>query len=458
MVDLSQHLTSRRILHIAVPVVLANISIPLLGLVDTSVIGQMGLATPIGAVGIGAIILTALYWIFGFLRMGTTGFAAQAIGAGDKDESAAILIRALAIAVIGGLSIVILQLPLFALGFWLSPASDEVENLARSYMTIRVWSAPFLISTFAITGWLVAAERTRDILVIQLAMNGTNIGFDLLFVPVLGWGIQGVASATVIAEMSGCGLGLWYCRAVFFTASWSNRARLLDPVKIKRFAVVNVDILIRSLLLQSIFMSFLFFGATYGDTRLAANHILLQFLSVTAYAMDGFAFAAETLVGQALGARCRATFRRAALMVSFWCFGTGVVLALMFALFGGALIDAITTAPDVRIAARDYLVYTTLTPLISVAPFMLDGIFIGATRTRDMRNMMVISTTIYFTFVLMLMPITANHGLWIALLISFAARGATLAWKYPALERSILKPVVTFETPTGKPPGRVQGS
>ena len=453
MVDLSQHLTHRRILHIAVPVILANITIPLLGLVDTGVIGQMGLATPIGAVGIGAIILTALYWIFGFLRMGTTGFAAQAIGAGDKDETAAILIRALTIAAIGGLSIIILQLPLFVLGFWLSPASDEVETLARSYMAIRVWSAPFLISTFAITGWLVAAERTRDILVIHLLMNGTNIGFDLLFVLVLGWGVHGVASATVIAEIFGCGLSLWYCRAVLVTAPWSNRARLLDPVKLKRFAAVNVNILIRSLLLQSIFMSFLFFGAAYGDTRLAANHILLQFLSITAHAMDGFAFAAETFVGQALGARCRSTFRRAALMVSFWCFGIGVILALTFALFGGALIDAITTAPDVRIAARDYLVYAALMPLVSIAPFMLDGIFIGATRTRDMRNMMVISTTIYFTFVLILMPVAANHGLWIALLISFAARGATLALKYPALERSVNKPVFAIGIPTEKPKG-----
>jgi MATE family multidrug resistance protein len=434
-------LTHRRILHIAVPVVLANITIPLLGLVDTGVIGQLGLAAPIGAVGIGAIILTALYWIFGFLRMGTTGFAAQAIGAGDTDESTAILIRALGIAAIGGLSIVILQSPLFALGFWLSPASGEVETLARSYMSIRVWSAPFLISTFAITGWLVAAERTRDILVIQLAMNGTNIGLDLLFVPIFGWGVQGVAAATVIAEISGCGLGLWYCRTACAAALWHSGsdawARLLDPVKLKRFASVNVDILIRSLLLQAIFMSFLFFGATYGDTRLAANHILLQFLSVTAYAMDGFAFAAESLVGQAMGARHRAAFRRAALMVSLWCFGTGVILALAFALFGGAIIDAMTTAPDVRIAARDYLIYMALTPLISAAPFMLDGIFIGATRTRDMRNMMVISTVIYFVTALLLMPIVANHGLWIALLISFAARGATLAWKYPALERSV---------------------
>jgi MATE family multidrug resistance protein len=430
-------LTHRRILNIAVPVVLGNITVPLLGLVDTGVVGQMGLATPIGAVGIGAVILTGLYWIFGFLRMGTTGFAAQAIGAGDGAENASILIRAVGIAAMGGLAIIILQTPLFAFGFWLSPASNEVEVLARAYMQIRVWSAPFLIATFAMTGWLVAAERTRDILVIQLLMNGVNIGLDLLFVLGLGWGVQGVAVATVIAEISGCGLGLWYCRAAFEGAPWRDRARLLDSAKLKRFASVNADIMIRSLLLQSIFMSFLFFGAGYGDTRLAANHILLQFLTVTAHAMDGFAFAAESLVGQAMGAKKRAAFRRAAVLVSCWCFGAGLLLALMFWVFGGTIIDWLTTASDVRRAARDYLFYMALTPLLSAAPFMLDGIFIGATRTRDMRDMMVMSTVIYFVAVLILAPVFDNHGLWIALLISFAARGITLGWKYPALERSV---------------------
>lgn len=430
-------LSHRRILHIAVPVVLANVTVPILGLVDTGVVGQMGLAAPIGSVGIGAVILTALYWLFGFLRMGTTGFAAQAIGAGDGAENAAILIRALGIASIGGLAIIALQRPLFALGFWLSPASAEVETLARTYMSIRVWSAPALIATYAMTGWLIAAERTRAILVIQLVMNGVNILLDLVFVLGLGWGVSGVAVATVIAEISGASLGLWYCRAAFAGAPWRDRARLLDPAKLRRFASVNSDILLRSLMLQAIFMSFLFYGARYGDVRLAANHILLQFLSVTAYGMDGFAFAAETFVGQAIGARRRAALRRAAIMVSIWCLGLGVALALTFAVFGDTIIDWMTTAPDVRIAAREYLVFMALTPLISAAPFMLDGIFIGATRTRDMRNMMALSALVYFATALSLMPVFGNTGLWIALLISFVARGATLGWKYPTLERSI---------------------
>ena len=430
-------LTHRRILHIAVPVVLANITVPLLGLVDTGVVGQMGEAAPIGAVGIGAIILTGFYWIFGFLRMGTTGFAAQAIGAGDKAENCAILIRALGIAALAGLTLIILQRSLFALGFWASPASAEVEALARSYMSIRVWSAPALIATYAITGWLVAAERTRDILVVQLLMNGTNIVLDLVFVLGWGWGVQGVAVATVIAELSGCTLGLWYCRRAFDGAPWRDRARLLDPVKLKRFAQVNADILVRSLLLQAIFMSFLFFAARYGDVRLAATHILVQFLTVVSHGMDGFAFAAESLVGQAMGARKRAAFRRAAVLVSIWCFATGVVLALAFAIFGGTVIDWMTTAPNVREVARIYLPYMALTPLLSAAPFMLDGIFIGATRTRDMRDMMAVSAAIYFAAALTLMPLFGSHGLWIALLISFAARGVTLGAKYPKLERSV---------------------
>ncbi|SLN42265.1 MATE family efflux transporter [Pseudooctadecabacter jejudonensis] len=430
-------LTHGRILNIAVPVVLANITVPLLGLVDTGVVGQMGEAAPIGAVGIGAIILTGLYWIFGFLRMGTTGFAAQARGAGDRAETAAILIRALGIAALGGLLIIALQAPLFALGFWLSPASAEVEALARSYMAIRVWSAPFLIATYAITGWLVAAERTRAILVIQLVMNGINIVLDLVFVLGFGWGGQGVAIATVAAEVTGCVLGLWYCRAGLGRADLADRARLLDPAKLRRFASVNADIMVRSLLLQSIFMSFLFFGARYGDTRLAANQILLQFLAFTAHAMDGFAFAVEALVGRALGAADRPAFRRASVMVSLWGAGIGVLLAGVFLTFGGAIIDMMTTAPDVRLAAREYLIFMALTPFLSAAPFMLDGIFIGATRTRDMRNMMAVSTMIYFAAALALMPLAGNTGLWIALLISFAARGATLGLKYPALERSI---------------------
>lgn len=430
-------LTHRRVLNIAVPIVLSNATVPILGTVDAAVVGQMGLAAPIGAVGIGAIILTALYWVFGFLRMGTTGFASQALGRGDLPEGAAILSRALGIALMAGLAIIVLQRPLFFLSFLVSPASAEVEGLARSYMGIRVWSAPALIAIYAITGWLIAAERTRAVLAIQLWMNGLNIALDLWFVLGLEWGVEGVALATLIAEWSGAALGLWFCRAAFATPAWRDWSRVTDPTKLRRFAQVNSDILLRSLLLQAIFVSFLFFGARFGDVTLAANHILLLFLNITAYAMDGLAFSAETLVGQALGAGRRAALHRAAVLTSIWGFGVGLVLAAVFLIAGGAIIDIMTTAPEVRTAARIYLPYMILAPILGAAAWMLDGIFIGATRTADMRNMMFISAVIYFAAVLALMPALGNHGLWVGFLISFVARGVTLGWRYPALERAV---------------------
>ena len=430
-------LTHRRVLNIALPIVLSNATVPILGAVDTGVVGQLGLAAPIGAVGIGAIILTAFYWVFGFLRMGTTGFASQALGRGDLAEGAAILSRALGIALLAGLAIIVLQRPLFFLSFLVSPASVEVEGMARSYMGIRVWSAPALISLYAITGWLIAAERTRAVLVIQLWMNGLNIGLDLWFVLGLDWGVEGVAIATLGAEWSGAALGLWVCRAAFATPAWRDFARVADPIKLRRFAQVNRDILLRSLMLQAIFVSFLFFGARFGDVQLAANHILLLFLNITAYAMDGLAFSAEAFVGQALGEGRRAALRRAAVLTSIWGFAVGVFLAAVFLIAGGQIIDIMTTAPEVRAVARVYLPYMILAPILGAAAWMLDGIFIGATRTADMRNMMFLSAVIYFVAVLALMPMLGNHGLWLGFLISFVARGITLGWKYPALERSV---------------------
>jgi MATE family multidrug resistance protein len=433
-------LTHKRVLAIALPIVLSNATVPILGVVDTAVVGQLGEAAPIGAVGIGAIILSAIYWIFGFLRMGTTGLTSQASGAGDREEVDALLSRALLIGISAGLVMIIAQVVIFNAAFWISPASAEVEALARAYMVIRVWSAPATIALYGITGWLIAQERTRAVLVIQVGMNGANIALSFWLGLQLGWGVEGVAWATFIAEWGGLVLGLWFCRGVFGRAAWLSAARVFDLVRLRHMALVNSDILIRSVLLQAIFVSFLFFGADFGDVQLAANQILMQFLQVTAYALDGFAFSAEALVGQALGARARAALRRSAVLSSLWGGIVCAILALSFALFGGRVIDIMTTAPEVREVARIYLPYMVLAPIVGVAAWMLDGIFIGATRTKDMRNMMVISALVYFTTVLPLMAVFQNHGLWMGLLLNFVVRGATLAWKYPALEAEADRP------------------
>lgn len=429
-------LTHRRVLKIALPIVLSNATVPILGAVDTGVVGQMGAAAPIGAVGIGAVIISGIYWIFGFLRMGTTGLAAQALGRDDRAEVSALLSRALMIAFAAGAAIIALQWPIFAGAFTVAPASTEVEALARDYLAIRVWSAPAAIAIYGLTGWLIAQERTAAVLVLQLWMNGINIALDLWFVLGLGWGVPGVATATFLAEWSGLALGIWLCRDAFATPAWRDRARIFDPVRLRHMAAVNTDILIRSVLLQAIVISFLFWGAGFGDVPLAANQVLLQFLNITAFALDGFAFAAEALVGQAMGARAVLRLRRAAILASVQGGVVSLGLALGFWIFGPAIIDTMTTAPEVRAAARDYLPWMVATPLLGLIPWMLDGIFIGATRSRDMRNMMALSAAIYFAAAIPLTALFDNHGLWAAMLVSYVARGATLAARYPALERA----------------------
>ncbi|MGH1353477.1 MAG: MATE family efflux transporter [Thalassovita sp.] len=426
--------THRRVLKVAVPIVISNATVPILGAVDTGVVGQMGLAAPIGAVGIGAIVLTGVYWMFGFLRMGTTGLTSQARGAGQEGEVAALLTRAMMIAAVAGLAIIALQIPIFWAAFQVSPASDEVETLARTYMQIRIFSAPAAIGLYGVTGWLIGQERTGAVLAIQLWTNGMNILLDLWFVLGLGWGVEGVAVATFCAEWTGLVVALWFCRAAFRVPAWRDWARVFDRVKLAHMMSVNTDILLRSLLLQVIFISFLMLGADFGDDVLAANQVLMQFLYITAYALDGFALGAEALVGKAMGARNRAAVRQSAILTSLWGVGVSMALTLVFALAGGLIIDLMTTAEGVRSTARTFLIYMVMAPILGSASWMLDGIFIGATRGRDMRNMMAVSFVIYLAALAVLLPIFGNHGLWIALLISFVARGITLGLRYPALE------------------------
>ncbi|MCB4379941.1 MATE family efflux transporter [Synechococcus sp. MU1644] len=429
-------LTHKRVLRIALPIVLSNATVPILGAVDVGVVGQMGEAAPIGAVAMGAIILSTVYWIFGFLRMGTVSLAGQAAGAGDDDEVSAWLTRALLVAGMGGAGLILLQFPIVWLAFQLSPASAEVESLARDYLFIRIWTAPAAIAVYALTGWLVAMERTGGVFWVQLVMNGVNIILNFVFVLGFGWGVSGVAIATVIAEVLGAGLGLWFCRAAFDRPAWRDWPRVLRRAQLIKMALLNTDILLRSLMLMIIFSSFVFLGARFGDVTLAANEVLIQFMYITAYAMDGFAFAAETLIARAYGRRDPMRVRRSALMTSMWGMAICCITAGAFLFVGPWLIDVMAKDIEVQVVAREYLWWMVAAPLVGCAAWMFDGIFIGAGRGRDMRNMMAISFVLYWLAVLILLPLMGNHGLWAAILISFVARGVTLGLRYPALERA----------------------
>ena len=430
-------ITNKRVLTIAIPIVLSNITVPILGAVDTAVVGQLGKAAPVAAVGVGAIIITSFYWLFGFLRMGTTGLVAQAVGSKDESEVRAYLLRALILGLLAGFFIFLLRTPLMELGLWISPASSDVEELAQKYISIRVWSAPAAIGLYGIVGWLIALERTKSVLFLQFFMNGVNVLLDIWFVLVLNWGVQGVAIATVIAEVSALILGLLICYDRFKDKSWPTLRIVFSIARLKNMLSINLDILLRSIILEVIFVSFLLYGGKFGDVKLAANQVLLQFLHIAAHGLDGFALAAETLVGQAFGKKDRSILRKSIIVSSKLAFLLSCIMAISFLLFGSSLIDLMTTAENVRLEAKSYIIFITLVPILGVSAYMLDGIFIGATKTKDMRNMMFITLIFYVIAVLLLVPYFQNTGLWSALLISFIVRGATLAFRYPSLEKSI---------------------
>ncbi len=366
--------------------------------------------------------------------MGTSGLVAQAHGAGDRGETGAVLIRALMIAAGAGAAMILLQGPLFWAAFRAAPASGEVEGLARSYIAIRIWGAPATIALYAITGWLIAVERTRGVLVLQLWINGVNVTLDLWFVLGLGWGVPGVAIATLIAEWSGLAFGLWLCRGAFAGGAWRDWARVFEIGRLREMGRVNGDIMLRSIILQGSFTTFVFIGAGQGDVTLAANQVLMQFLEITAYALDGFAFAAEALVGQAVGARALSRVRRASVLTSQWGVAGAAALGLAFWTFGPPIIDLMATDPAVRTTARLYLPWVALAPVIGIASWMFDGIFIGATLSREMRNAMIISVAVYAAALWVLLPAFGNHGLWAALMVLNATRGVTMALFYGRVE------------------------
>ena len=424
-------------MSIAFPIVLSNISIPILGVIDTGVIGQLGNPTAIGAVGIGAIILSAIYWLFSFLRMGTTGFVAQAQGRKDASEVIALLVRGLLLGLACGFFVILIHPILFWLSFLISPSSNEVELLALDYMRIRIFSAPAIISTYAIMGWLIALEKTKYVLILQLTMNGLNAVLDFWFVLGMGWGVEGVAWATFIAEWFALLMGLAICFALsqnFPKIIWTL---IFSRTKIITILLVNRDIFLRSLMVEMIFVSFLMTSGKFGDVELAATQILLQFLHISSYGMDGFAFAAEVLVGQAVGKSNRSMLRDAVIKSGLWTFVIAICLALIYALFGSFFIKIMTTSDEVILASEAFLIFIVLCPIFGALPFLMDGIFVGATRSIDMRNMMFLSLIIYVVSAYVFIGLYGFYGLWIALLVSYAARGISLLTRYPKLEKSI---------------------
>ena len=421
--------THRGVLAIAVPMTIAYLTTPLVGVVGLGVVGQLGDPALVGGVSIGALIFDIAFATFNFLRSGTTGLAAQAFGAGDREEIGAIFWRALLLALAIGLTVLVLEGPILAIALDLIGGSAAVQAATRDYWHIRVLAAPLALANYAILGWLIGLGRAGYGLALQLVLNGLNIVTSVVLVELLHFGVAGVGWASVTAESVAALVGLGVVIRLNREGPRPSIARIVDGHAFRRMIAVNRDIMIRSFALLFAFAFFTARSADAGDVVLAANEILMNLTILAAYFLDGLAAAAEQFAGRAIGARQRAAFDRAMRLTIVWGYGVAAAASLFLWLAGPIIIDLMTTSADVRATARDFLPLAALVPLVGTLAYQMDGIFIGATWSTDMRNMMLLSVAAYLAVWWALSGPLGVTGLWLALLTFLGLRGLTLLWR-----------------------------
>ena len=426
---------NRLVLSIALPMMLAYLTTPLLGIVDTAVIGRLGDAALLGGLAAGAIVFDVVFATFNFLRSGTTGLVAQAYGREDAAEEQAVFWRALIVAV--GLGVLLIAAsPLIALGGgWFLSAEPAVTEAMATYVVIRLISSPFALANYAILGYVLGRGESTLGLGLQLLLNLTNMALSIVLGLWMGWGVAGVAWGTVIGEVAAAAVGMTILVLRFRTLPPLAPGALRRIEALKAMVALNRDIMISSFVLLGAFALFARQGAQLGTLTLAANAVLMNFFLLSGYFLDGFATAAEQLAGRAIGARYAPAFSRAVRLTAIWGFAVSFVVSAAFLLFGEGIIAFVTTAPAVREAAGLYLPWAALTAVSGVLAFQMDGVFIGATWSKDMRNMMLISFAAYVAGLLTLGPLFGNHGLWAALHLFLIVRGLSLLSVLPARAR-----------------------
>ncbi len=435
-------LTRKRVLALTWPMIFANALIPLVGVIDTAVISLAGTASDIGGVALGGTVFSVFYWSIYFLRMGVTGFTAQALGADQPRESMRVFVRALLLAMLLGFLFLALKAPVSRLAFEILQGSAAVEAKGAAYVAARFWGLPAALGLFAITGWLIGAGHTRSALMVQSLMAVVNGALDSWFVLGLGWGPAGVAAGTAMAEWAAFALGMVLIVRNFRRYGplhWQDLAtrQLFDPQALRRLFGVNFNLFLRSLFMVVGFNWFINAGARQGDIMLAANQILFQFIVVWAFVLDAFAYTAEAETGRAIGRRSIADLRRAIRLTSEFAFAIAIVFSLLTLAGGGWIIDRIIADANVRETARVFLPFAAAVPVIGVASWQLDGIFIGATRGAAMRNASLAAVLAYLAMDAWLSHAYGNAGVWLAFLSYYIARALSLAVAYPALERNV---------------------
>ncbi|HIG65604.1 MAG TPA: MATE family efflux transporter [Methyloprofundus sp.] len=430
----------RQVWQLALPMIIANISTPLLGLVDTAVMGHLDNASFLAAVALAGLIFNFLFWGFGFLRMGTAGLSAQAFGANNTLELNAILLRAMVLAASISLLLLVFQQSIAAFSFYLINCNDSIEPLAQQYFYIRIWSAPACLCQYVILGWFLGRQNTTSPLLIVVTTNACNICLDLLFVVHYGMNTEGVALASVLAEYIGLIFGvLLVIRNIPVSSLSLSWPHLFQADKIKAMLLINGHLFVRTLCLIFTFSFFTVQGAKFGSAILAANAILMNFQTFMAYALDGFAHAAEALIGRALGAKNKALFQQSIKTTALWSLLVALLFTLTFNFAGQDIINSLTHLTEVREPAYEYLPWLIALPLISFSSFLLDGVFIGATLSRQMRDCILLSLFLVFLPSWYYTQDLANHGLWLALSLFMLMRTLIMLGYYLYYQRSIMQ-------------------
>lgn len=436
------HLTRRFVLSQSWPIMLANAAAPIVGLVDTLVIGRYANTTALAGIGLGAIIYGIVYWGFGFLRMSTAGLAAQSDGANDQGAVQAHLVRAIPLGLLIGLIILMTQTLLLALAFKIYTASGTIEEAAGTYIRARLWGLPATLGSIALMGWFVGISRSGLALKMQIVLNVINAALSLLFVVNFGWGLFGVGIASACAEWGGLVAGLWLAtQEIIRRGGWRKDAltkdALFDGDALRKLGVTNGNIFIRTLTLT---LGFNFFGnaaASQGEVFLAGNHILMQFITMTALILDAFAHTAEAVTGAAFGSKNQARFNRAVRLTTEFSALFAVICGGLILLGGPYIIALLSTDPDVVASANTFLIFCALAPVLGFPAWQMDGIFIGTTQTQAMRNAGILAVMIYVSAHYLLEPRFGGAGLWSAFLIYYIARALTLLVYYPGLKRKL---------------------
>lgn len=414
----------REILHIALPSIVSNITVPLLGLIDVSIVGHLGAASYIGAIAVGGMLFNMIYWLFGFLRMGTGGLTAQAYGRHDLQEVTRILLRSLSISLLLALALLILQFPIRNLAFTFMDTSEEVQKLATLYFHICIWGAPATLGLYGFTGWYIGMQNSRFPMFIAITQNIVNIAASLFFVFSLGMKVEGVALGTLVAQYAGLGMAclLWliYYRPL---RKYLHQKALFDRAEMKRFFQVNRDIFFRTLCLIAVTVFFTSTGAAYGDVVLAVNALLMQLFTLFSYFMDGFAYAGEALTGKYIGAQNHKALGQTVKHLFKWGVSLSLIFTLLYGLGGKGFLGLLTNDASVIAASGEYIYWVLAIPLAGFSAFLLDGVCIGATATRIMLRSMLIASACFFILYYGLHDTMGNHALWMAFIAYLALRG-----------------------------------